>query len=162
MKYFIAIFVTAVIVFLGATVYYKGLPSFPEYSKTAVSTQSGVTVESTETIASSTALPSASPTSDVNSVLIAAVKAALVAEHGQDAESLVVTVSKIEGNYAQGDASAQAGGAIWYAAKIGEDWKLVWDGNGQIDCSSLSSYPNFPTDMISECWDTATNKVVTR
>ena len=41
MKYFAAVFVTAVLVFLGATVYYKGLPAFPSYTRTGTSTESG-------------------------------------------------------------------------------------------------------------------------
>lgn len=39
MKYIIAIFVTAVLVFLGATVYYKGIPTFPEYNPKPFATQ---------------------------------------------------------------------------------------------------------------------------
>ncbi len=38
MKYFLAIFVTAVLVFLGATIYYRGFPTFPGYNKGVVST----------------------------------------------------------------------------------------------------------------------------
>lgn len=60
MKYFIAVFVTAVLVFLAATVYYKGLPTFPNYNKGAVSTQSGVPVTGVE-IASTE--PAATPAS---------------------------------------------------------------------------------------------------
>src|SRR5689334_12188074 len=48
MKYLATILVTAVIVFLAVTVYYKGFPAFPTYNKTDVSTQSGVPVSSTE------------------------------------------------------------------------------------------------------------------
>jgi len=161
MKYFIAIFVTAVLVFLGATVYYKGPPSF--------STPNGVSVTSQEvmpTTTSSSPSPqstaSATQTADENISIVSAVQAALVTEHGPDATSLNVTVSKVEGKYAQGGASGQGGGGMWYATKVSGNWQLVWDGNGQIDCSSISLYPLFPKDMIPECWDTTTNKVVTR
>jgi hypothetical protein len=51
---------------------------------------------------------------------------------------------------------------MWFAAKVNGIWKLVWDGNGQINCSDIAAYPAFPTDMIPECWDTTTNKVITR
>jgi len=153
MKYFIAIFVTAVLVFLGATVYYKGLPSF--------STPSGVSVTSQEVMPTSTPSPAPLPV-DESTALISAIKDALVVERGPDATSLNVTVSKIEGNYASGLASAQAGGGIWYSAKVEGQWKLVWDGNGQIDCVAVGSYPAFPKDMIPECWDSSTNKIITR
>jgi hypothetical protein len=152
MKYIVAIFVTAVIVFLGATVYYKGLPSFPSYNKTPVSTESAAVVVT----------PSPQPLVDESAVLIAAVKAALIAKHGPDAGLLNITASKIEGIYAQGGASAEGGGAMWFAAKVNGVWKLVWDGNGQINCSDIAPYPEFPTDMIPECWNTTTNKIVKR
>ncbi len=162
MKYFLAVFVTAVLVFLGATIYYKGFPSFPQYSKNAVSTQSGVPVVTNETLSSPQAGNSATPVVDATSDIIAAVKAGLVKEHGPDAASLNVTVSKIEGEYAQGGASGQGGGGMWFAARLNGKWTLVWDGNGQIDCISISPYPGFPKGMIPECWDTSTNKIITR
>lgn len=152
MKYFIAIFVTAVVVFLGATIYYKGLPSFPSYNKSPVSTESAVAVET----------PSPSSVANESVVLVAAIKAALVAKHRSDAGLLNITVSKIEGNYASGGASGQGGGGMWFAAKVNGNWELVWDGNGQINCSDISPYPGFPSDMISECWDTVTQKIVKR
>ncbi|MCX6704518.1 MAG: hypothetical protein NTZ07_03695 [Candidatus Woesebacteria bacterium] len=154
MKYFIAIFVTAVLVFLGATVYYKGVPVFPSYNKSPVSTESAV-VETTPS-------PSPTPAVDESVDLAKVIKAALIAKHGPDAGLLNITVAKIEGNYASGGASAQAGGGMWLAAKVNGVWKLVWDGNGQINCSDIVSYPLFPTDMIPECWDSVTQKIVKR
>lgn len=46
MKYFLAIFVTAAVVFLGATVYFKGFPKFPAYNRAPVATESGAVSES--------------------------------------------------------------------------------------------------------------------
>jgi hypothetical protein len=162
-KYIIAIIITAVVVFLGATFYYKGLPTFSSNNNVPVATQS---MEVSQTpipiVVTATATPSDVQTADQNISIVSAVQAALVAEHGQDAASLNVTVSKVEGLYAQGGASGQGGGGMWFAAKVNGIWKLVWDGNGQINCSDLTAYPAFPKDMISECWDTATNKIVTR
>jgi hypothetical protein len=162
MKYFLSIFVTAVLVFLGATIYYKGLPSFPGYSKNAISTQSGVPVVTNETLTTPTAGASGTPVADESQVIIAAIKKELVTKHGPDAASLNVTVSKIEGEYAKGLASGQGGGGIWFAAKLDGIWTLVWDGNGIITCNDVSPYPGFPADMIPQCWDTATDKIVTR
>jgi hypothetical protein len=98
---------------------------------------------------------------DETATLIAAVKAGLVAEHGPDAASMTITVSKIQGNFAQGGASAQGGGGMWFAAKVGGVWKLAWDGNGTISCTSIDPY-NFPVSMIPECWNDATGKIITR
>ncbi len=102
-----------------------------------------------------------SPTADETAVLISAVRAGLVAEHGSDAANLNVTVSKIQGNFAQGGASGQGGGGMWFAAKVAGIWKLAWDGNGTISCASINPY-NFPATIIPECFDEATQKLVTR
>lgn len=99
---------------------------------------------------------------DDTATLIAAIKKALVAKHGPDAESITVTVSKAEGNYAKGMASATGGGGIWFASRVAGVWKLVWDGNGIIDCSDVAPYPDFPVSMIPECFNGATQKMVTR
>ena len=103
------------------------------------------------------------PTVDETATLITAVKAGLVAEHGPDAANMTITVSKIVGNFAQGGAKEPeaVGGGMWFAAKVGGLWKLAWDGNGTISCTSIDPY-NFPVSMIPECWNDATQKIVTR
>jgi hypothetical protein len=107
--------------------------------------------------------PSPTATAASTASLVSDVKAALIAEHGQNAANLNITVSKVEGNYAQGGASEEgAGGGMWFAAYVDGTWKLVWDGNGIIYCSDLTAYPNFPKDMIPECIDKATGNTVTR
>lgn len=106
--------------------------------------------------------PSVTSTQSDEEKLKAAVKAGLIAEHGQDAASMTVTVSTADGDYAKGMVSEQGGGGIWFAAKTSGVWKLVWDGNGIIDCSVLTPYPNFPTNMIPECYDSANSKMLTR
>ena len=164
MKYIITIFVTAVIVFLGAVIYFKGLPTFPSYNKAPVSTESGAVsvTPGPSTVTGATATPSSTLTGDINISVVSAVQDGLVAEHGPDAASMNLTISKVEGNYAKGMANGTGGGGIWFAAKVNGNWILVWDGNGIITCSDISSYPAFPTDLIPQCWDTATQKLVTR
>lgn len=104
-----------------------------------------------------------SPTVNETAAIIAGVKAGLIAEHGAGAANMNITVSKIQGNYAQGGAiePEAVGGGMWLAAKVNGIWKLVWDGNGTISCGSINPY-NFPVSMVSECWDDATQKSVTR
>jgi len=93
--------------------------------------------------------------------IITAVKAAIIAKRGTGAADLTYTVSKIQGDFAQGGASGQGGGAMWFAAKVNNTWKLVWDGNGVILCSDIAAYP-FPTSMIPECYNDATKTSVKR
>jgi hypothetical protein len=158
-KYLITVFVTAVIVFLGATVYYKGLPNLIK--------PVGVSVVSTEE-ANLTATPAAATEEaervslDENAVLIAAVRKGLIAEHGQNASGMNITISQIQGDYAKGMASEQGGGGIWFAAKLNGTWTLVWDGNGIIDCNSVSPFPGFPTSMIPSCLASGSGTLITR
>ena len=110
-----------------------------------------------------TAVPSVGPTVDETVTLKVIIKQALVAKHGSNANQLNITVSKIERNYAQGGASViNQGGGMWFATKVNSAWKLVWDGNGVILCSDLMAYPDFPTNMIPECFNDKTNKIVVR
>ena len=101
------------------------------------------------------------PSVDEKAAIIAAVRAGLIAEHGPGANAMTITVSKIQGNYAQGGASEQGGGAMWFAAKVSGAWKLAWDGNGTISCASIDPY-KFPVTMIPECWNDTTQKLITR
>lgn len=122
------------------------------------------TVESTPLVVPTgtiTLAPTPSPTVDETAAILAAVKAGIIAERGPKSANLTFTVSKIQGNFAQGGASAQGGGAMWLAAKVGGTWKLVWDGNGTISCASIDPY-NFPVSMVPECWNETTGKSVTR
>jgi hypothetical protein len=165
MKYVISIFVTAVIVFLGAFIYFKGIPTFPSYNKAPVSTESATVSETatpTPLTVATTSSPSATQIADQNISIVSAVQDGLVAEHGPDAANMTLTISKVEGNYAKGMANGTGGGGLWFAAKVGAIWKLVWDGNGIITCADISAYPAFPADLIPQCWDAVANKLVTR
>lgn len=146
--------------FLGTTRTTKGTTVVTTTGTLSVSPTVGV-IETPVPTATSTIAP-VTPTVDETEAIKKAVKLALVAEHGATANELTITVSKIEGGYAQGGASAQGGGGMWFAAKVGGVWKLVWDGNGNIYCKNLVSYPNFPKNMIPECYDDVTGKIVVR
>lgn len=87
-------------------------------------------------------------------VVKADIKSAIVAKHGQSANSLTISVNEILGDYAKGGASEEGlGGGMWFGAKVGDKWELVWDGNGTISCDSLEDYPEFPVEFVSECYN---------
>jgi hypothetical protein len=86
----------------------------------------------------------------------------LIVKHGNSAKELNITVNSVNGDYAKGEASGTGGGGIWFAAKVDSVWKLVWDGNGSIQCSDIAPYPEFPISMIPECYNEVTQKVVVR
>lgn len=79
-----------------------------------------------------------------------------------DDGTITVTVSTNDGKYASGTATSQGGGGYFFAIKIGDKWEIVADGNGVISCSSLVKYPDFPLNLIPECWDDKTQKSVKR
>lgn len=95
-------------------------------------------------------------------VLKNSVMVGLKEKHGQVAANLNLSVTSIDGDYAKGMANETGGGGLWFAAKVGGVWELVWDGNGIIECSSLASYPDFPSSLIPQCFDTATEQMKTR
>jgi len=102
------------------------------------------------------------PVVDETELVKSAIIEELVKEHGEDFRQMDITVSKIEGDFAKGGASGDGGGGMWLAAKVGDTWKLVWDGNGVIYCEDLAPYPDFPKSFVAECYDKATDNLVTR
>jgi hypothetical protein len=90
------------------------------------------------------------------------VKQLLVAKHGNTANELTISVSAIQGNYAKGGAGGSGGGGMWFAVKVNGVWKLVWDGNGTIDCDSVNPYPDLPTIWIPECYNAGIGKMIPR
>lgn len=169
MKYIFIIILTALVVGFGVTAYFKGwLPTIAFYKPQAVSVQNTEVLNAPVSTATPipTPIPSASASATVkaddNGTILSSVKAALIAKHGADFSDLNYSINKVEGNYASGGVSGTGGGGMWFAAKVGVDWKIVSDGNGVILCSDLVAYPNFPKDLIPECWDASVNKLITR
>ncbi len=46
--------------------------------------------------------------------------------------------------------AGEISGAMFFAAEVGGEWVIVWDGNGVYECSLLQSY-NFPADWMEGC-----------
>lgn len=102
------------------------------------------------------------PPVDEGAVLKTVIRKYISLKSNAPESSLTVTVSKIEGSYAKGMVSDVSSGGLWFAAKEDDVWKLVWDGNGVIECSTLTLYPNFPASLIPECFDPKTQETVKR
>lgn len=170
MKYFVTILVTALIVGFSVTAYFKGwLPSLKFDKPQAVSTQNLEVSyisekEDDDNISTSSSTPIASSSADMDDEksVLEAVKLALVEKHGPNFLQMDYKLSKHEDNYASGTVNGDGGGGMWFAAKVGEKWEVVADGNGVILCSQLEPYPDFPNSMIPECWDETNAKIVKR
>jgi len=100
-----------------------------------------------------TVTPTPTPFTEDTETLINIIKQLLVTEHGSTANDLTITVSKHIGDYASGGASAQGGGGMWLAVKTGGSWKLVFDGNGTVDCQSIKANYQFPQEMLKNFCD---------
>lgn len=93
------------------------------------------------------------------------IKQALADKNNWNPEEIKITVSKNDGLYATGGVGSITpgpGGGMWFAAKVDGNWQIVWDGNGVISCENLTNYPDYPTTLIPECYDSLTNKTVKR
>lgn len=73
------------------------------------------------------------------------------------------SISGNTGTYAKGGVkfAGEIAGAWWLAYKEPCCWTIVADGNGTVPCADIEPY-NFPVDMVPECWDEATSKLITR
>ncbi len=108
--------------------------------------------------------PCVSRADDTESIK-AEIKQLIVVKNKISPDSVVIEINKVEGNYAYGAANPPVpgpGGGMWFAAKVNGKWTLIWDGNGGILCKDFTPYPDFPKDMLSECYDDSLGKVVTR
>ena len=87
-----------------------------------------------------------------------------VAKYNWQTDEVELMISENDGQYASGGVK-QVGaisGGMWFAAKLGEDWHLVWDGNGTVMCSDLVNYPDYPTTMIPECYEEGSGQMKVR
>lgn len=106
----------------------------------------------------------ATSSQDINEteVLENVIKKYIAVKNNVDKNSLTISVSEIEGNYAKGEVSDTGGGGMWFATKEEGAWALVWDGNGIIECSLFTLYPDFSKSLIPECYDTEKQDIVKR
>ena len=88
---------------------------------------------------------------------------ALVTKTGIAADVIDVTISTKTDKLAKGLVGAkgeEVGGGYFLAAKVNDNWVIVFDGQSTPPCSSVNPY-NFPASMVPECLD-ASGNIVTR
>lgn len=107
----------------------------------------------------------ASPSPTVQSIPVKdQIIKALSKKNNWDASKVELNITTTEGDYAKGDVKFkdEMGGGLWFAAKVNNIWEIVYDGNGVITCDMLTNYENFPKDLIPQCFDKQTDKLVQR
>lgn len=110
---------------------------------------------------STTETPLVSPTPNLSSE-IEGIKKAVYEKTGLTSQNADVTVSQYTSTIAKGGVKEKeaVGGAYFIAAKVGNEWVCVYDGQSQPTCEQIEPF-NFPKEMVPECLD-ANNKVVKR
>lgn len=114
-------------------------------------TQRSIPIKISEELASPTTAASTIPTVVSDETLI---KQAFAQKYQKPITDVQLTVKQNTGTLAQGGVSftGEIAGAWWLAAKMGNQWKIVQDGNGTISCETIAPY-KFPLSMVSECVD---------
>lgn len=91
------------------------------------------------------------------------VKRAFVLRNTDSQSELEITVSKASGRFAYGTVNVKdSGGGLWLAVQEDNNWKILWDGNGIIECSVLKGYTDTPASMVPKCFDSGTGKILDR
>ncbi len=89
------------------------------------------------------------------------IKEAFAEKYNKPLADITATIDQNTGTYANGGVkfAGEIGGAWWLAYNDGSGWIIVADGNGSVMCADIEGY-NFPTSMVPECWDEATNTLI--
>ena len=82
-------------------------------------------------------------------------KQLFIKKYNKNQDEVTVSVNQQTANYARGGVkfglNGIGEGGIFLAAKVDNQWQLVFDGNGMIPCSELKQY-NFPESMVTDCF----------
>lgn len=86
-----------------------------------------------------------SPTTDK------AIQTILAQKYNKQLDEVAVTVSKEVPGFAAGSVLFGRGGpgegGMWLAV-LGNGWEVVWDGNGNVDCSKMRQVYGFPDEIL--------------
>jgi len=81
------------------------------------------------------------------------IREALAAKHNKKVSQTEITIVQETENHARGNVVFQPGGSensgMFLAAKINNEWQIVFDGNGSISCKELEIY-NFPENITED------------
>lgn len=84
----------------------------------------------------------------------AAIKAAIIKKDNITSD-FTLTISHENAKYASGGISFDSGvgGGMFLAAKVGDDWQIVYSGNGSVDCVNIKKNYDFTLEMLSGLCD---------
>ncbi len=160
MKNFIlGVFLTIVVVLLAIGVYLLDKQSLSPKKIIEIITPTPVEEVSPTATPTIEATPTVKTTSDNELIKQVLFKKNNWPENDKD---FVFQISTNDGKYASGTVTNNGGGGYFYAVKDDTNWVIVTDGNGMIECSSLTKYPDYPVTLIPECYDPETEIIIKR
>lgn len=79
------------------------------------------------------------------------VKELFAQKYNKKASDIIISIEKQDDSHCRGLVQFSAGqeGGIFLAAKVDNEWKLIFDGNGAISCEVVKY--GFPINMIPDC-----------
>jgi hypothetical protein len=79
-----------------------------------------------------------------------AVTKLLIEKYNWEEDKVSVQVNKEVGDFASGSVGfgSEIGGGGWLVKRIEGKWKLIWDGNGAVDCENLRTEHQFPDEIL--------------
>lgn len=89
------------------------------------------------------------------------IKEAFAEKYNKSVEEVDLTIDNNTGTHANGLVrfAGEVGGGWWLSFKETSGWIIVADGNGSVLCEDVEDY-NFPVDIVPECWDQPTGKLI--
>jgi hypothetical protein len=105
--------------------------------------------------------PSAATSSTATASAEELINQAIMAKYNLSASDVSIKIEKQTDAAAYGTVSLSGGGGYFVAVKDGDSWKIIADGNGIIECSTLDAN-NVPASVVSECYDTPSGQDRTR
>ncbi len=125
----------------------------------ATATQSIAKYSSRTATVTSTKTSQQSPTISDKEMIMQA----LADKNNRNIDEISIVIDKQDENNATGSVSFgdEPSGGRFVAVKQADNWKIIVDGNGIIECAILDEY-SVPASIVNECYDTATGESVTR
>ena len=91
------------------------------------------------------------------------IREAMATKHSKSIADTDISINEITSTHASGVVkfAGEIAGGWFLTTKTTGDWQIVADGNGTVICADIDPF-NFPTTMVSECWDDTTQTLITR
>lgn len=95
--------------------------------------------------------------------VVGIIKELFVDKYEKDISEVAFEIGEREGDYLTGTVkfADEISGAYVLAAKVNDEWKIVFDGNGNYTCDAVDTV-DFPSSLAPECWDENTMTIVDR